>query len=150
MKEFTKNTVKYAIKQEIESYEFYKDAAKKVKLNNLVEIFEDLARKGLENKEILDEFLDSGGKKLDLSETEDYGVSEILDMPELTTNMKSKDAINLAIKREEKAMDMYQNLYNNALDQDIKDVLKKLVAMKREHKAQLEQIYMDTAYAEIW
>jgi len=124
LKEFTKNTVKYAIKQEIESYEFYKDAAKKVKLNNLVEIFEDLARKGLENKEILDEFLDSGGKKLDLSETEDYGVSEILDMPELTTNMKSKDAINLAIKREEKAMDMYQNLYNNALDQDIKDVLK--------------------------
>src|SRR5699024_2461871 len=115
-----------------------------------LEIFEDLARKGLENKEILDEFLDSGGKKLDLSETEDYGVSEILDMPELTTNMKSKDAINLAIKREEKAMDMYQNLYNNALDQDIKDVLKKLVAMKREHKAQLEQIYMDTAYAEIW
>ena len=40
MKEFTKNTINYAIKQEIESYEFYKDAAKKVKLNYLKETLE--------------------------------------------------------------------------------------------------------------
>lgn len=145
-----KSIIEFAIDNEIESYEFYREAAKKVKETELVEVFEDLAEEELEHKEFLKGFLVSEKNDFTLQEPTDYNVADTFETPELTTDISFKDAIGLAIKKEEEAMDMYTALANDASDEDAKKLFGELVTMERMHKTRLEEIYMNVAYAEAW
>ena len=145
-----KSIIEFAIDNEIESYEFYKNAASKVKEQDLVQVFEDLAEEELEHKKFLKEFLVSEKNDFTLAEPTDYNISDTFETPELTIDISFKDAIALAIKKEEEAMDMYGALSNDASDEGAKKLFNELVTMEKMHKTRLEEIYMNVAYAEAW
>lgn len=145
-----KSIIEFAIENEVESYEFYRDAAKKVEENNLVSTFEELAEEELEHKKFLEEFVASGDNEFTLSEPTDYKISDTIDTPELTTDISFKDAIALAIKKEEEAMDMYSALSIDASNEAAKKIFDELVTMEKMHKTRLEEIYMNVAYGEAW
>lgn len=145
-----KSIIEFAIENEVESYEFYKEASTKVNQADLVEVFEDLAEEELEHKKFLKEFLVSEKNDFTLQEPTDYNIADTFDTPEMTTDISFKDAIALAIKKEEEAMDMYSALANDASDQAAKKIFSELVTMERMHKTRLEEIYMNIAYAESW
>ena len=149
-RELVKGIIEFAIENEVESYEFYRDAAEKIKESDLIDIFKDLAQEELNHKSFLEKFLLSEENEMTLREPTDYNISSTLDTPELTTNMSFKDAINIAIKKEEEAMVMYAALSNDVSDEEAKNLFKELEKMEKIHKVKLEKIYLDVAYAEAW
>lgn len=142
--------IKFAIDNEIESYDFYKNAAQKIEDDQLKEVFNSLAKEEKMHEKYLIEFLESDSNKIVLNEFTDYDIAETLDTPELSVDMSFSDAIKLAIKKEEEAMDMYQSLAKDSNDNEAKNLFIGLREMEQMHKAKLEEIYMEVGYAEVW
>lgn len=145
-----RSVIDFAIENEVEAYEFYRDAALKVKDQQLKETFEDLAKEEKEHKVFLEEFLVSSVDHIKLDEFKDYKVSETIDRPKLSVDMGFAEAIGLAIKNEEDAMNMYRDLSSACLDEDEKELFLGLMKMEQMHKVKLEKIYLEVAYAEVW
>lgn len=145
-----RSIIDFAVENEIESYEFYRGAAEKVEDAFLKETFQDLAADELEHKEFLQDFLVSDVEEIKLNEFSDYKISETIDKPELNVEMKFTDAIALAIKNEEEAMFMYQSLAEACVDKEHEKLFLGLMEMEKMHKAKLEEIYLNVAYAEVW
>lgn len=145
-----KSIIHFAIDNEVESYEFYRDAALLVKGPILKETFEDLAHEELTHKEFLKEFLNSGLKEITLDEFSDYKIADTIDKPKLSVDMDFKDAISLAVIREQEAMDMYKELADMVLEEEEKQLFFDLMTMEQMHKAKLEDIYLNVAFGEVW
>lgn len=86
------------------------------------------------------------------SQKVDYHLAEevIEEKPELTVNMPFPEAIALAIKREQEAMDTYEVLAGDTDDEELRALFINLRNMEQSHKTSLEAVYMDVAYAEVW
>ena len=145
-----KSIIDFAIENEVESYEFYRDAAEKIKDKQLKDIFKDLAKEEMEHRKFLQDFLVSGAQEINLDSGTDYKVAETIDKPVLSVEMDFSDAIALAIKNEEEAMDMYSNLAEACLDDEEKDLFVGLEDMERMHKTRLEKIFLEVGYSEVW
>jgi rubrerythrin len=144
-----KATLEMAIGNENEAYEFYKSAASKTKNPSLISIFNELAAEELKHKSLLKGYL-KDLKSLSFKDTADYKISESLPLAKLTADMKYTDAIVLAMKKEEEAMNMYKNLADASADRTQKETFLELSKMEKGHKTRLEDIYNDTAFAEVW
>lgn len=145
-----RSIIDFAVENEIESYEFYKNAEEKVKDDFLKQTFKDLATDELEHKKFLENFLVSDIEEIKLKEFSDYKISETIDKPELTVEMKFEDAIALAIKNEEEAMYMYKSLSEACVDEEHGQLFLGLMEMEQMHKSKLEEIYLNVAYGEVW
>lgn len=149
-REELKGIIAFAVENEIDAYEFYRDAAAKLEDPSLKETFEDLAREELEHKKFLEDFLESGTSEINIDETVDYKVAETVEKPPLTVDMSFADAMALAMKNEEEAMYMYKQLADACVDQKEKDIFLGLMDMETLHKTRLEEIYTNAAAAEVW
>lgn len=145
-----KSIIKFAIDNEVEAYEFYKNAALKVRDEHLKKTFEELAEEELKHEEFLKDFLISGAEEMKVSQVIDYKLAETIDKPRLTIEMEFSDAIGLAIKKEEEAMNMYKNLSEVCEDEEQKRLFLGLMNMEKLHKTRLEDIYINVAYNEVW
>ena len=145
-----KDVIGFAVDKEVDAYEFYKSAAEKIKDENLKQTFKELADEELKHEEFLKDFLSSGLSEINLGKVDDYKVAETVEKPKLSTDMSFSDAIALAMKNEEEAMNMYQKLADLCSDEDKKKLFEELAKMEQMHKARLEDIYTNAAYAEIW
>lgn len=142
--------IEFAIGNEVEAYEFYRDAAGKVKDQTLKETFENLAKEELEHKSFLEKFLKEDVANMEFGDVTNYKIAETLDKPELSVDMDFSEAIALAIKNEEEAMDMYKGLADAAVDEKNKEMFLGLMDMEETHKTQLEEIYVNASYGEVW
>lgn len=145
-----KSIITFAIDNEVEAYEFYDNASKKITDKSLKQTFEELAAEELGHRKFLENFLENDVAGIQLDEVIDYKVSETVDKPALTTEMKFAEAIGLAMKNEEEAMDMYQKLADACLDEKQKELFIGLAKMEQSHKVRLEKIYVNVAYSEVW
>jgi len=145
-----RSIIDFAIKNEVDAYKFYKDASVKVKEQYLKDTFEELAKEELEHKKFLEDLIISDMKEIELEGFSDYKISETIDKPELTVDMDFPDAIALAIKNEEEAMEMYEKLASVSIDEEGKNLFQGLMKMEQMHKAKLEDIYVNVAYGEVW
>lgn len=142
--------IQQAIEEEIESYEFYEAASKKVEEESIKKLFDDLAKEELDHKKFLEDFLDSKVQTMELKEVDDYKVAETIDRPRLTTEMDFIDGLKLAIKREEEAMEMYRGLASACEDVQTRDIFLGLSRMEALHKTRLEDIFVTVGYREVW
>jgi rubrerythrin len=143
--------ITFAIEKEIGAYEFYHNASKKITSDkNLIKTFEDLAVEESKHRKFLEDFLNGELHEFHLADVPDYHVSEGVEKPELSTEMKFVDAIALAMKNEEEAMTMYADLANASQDASQKELFDELAKMEAMHKARLEDIYVNAAFTEIW
>ena len=92
----------------------------------------------------------TGGKPLYFAEVTDYKVTETIEKPKPSVEMKPADAIGLAMKEEEEAMHMYRELANSSTNPDQKEMFLALSNMERSHKVKLEELYMTMGYPEVW
>jgi len=141
--------IKMAVGNEIAAYEFYKGVSEKTKDSNLRSIFSELAEEEQKHKVFLETFL-SGARPLQFASVTDYKVAEVVDKPKLSMQMKPADAIALAMKEEEEAMDMYQGLADSSTASDQKDLFLSLAKMEKGHKVRLEELYTSMAFPEAW
>ncbi len=142
--------IQSAISNEIEAQEFYAAAAQKVEDPYLKSMFGEFAIEEKKHEELLKRVLSSDTMTTFFNETVDYKVSETVEEPALTLDLKPADAIALAMKKEEAAMKGYTELANNCPDSDQKRVFEELAAMERGHKLKLEKAFVDIGYPEAW
>jgi len=145
-----KEIIEFAIAGEIEAQEFYKDAANKVSVPYLKDMFEKFAKEEKGHEKILKGILVKDTINQYFKESTDYKVAETIDKPKLSTDMKPADAIALAMKNEEEAMKQYTDLAEACLDPSQKKVFLDLAAMERGHKLIMEKAFVDIGYAELW
>jgi rubrerythrin len=139
-----------AIDKEVESYTFYTATAERVKDKALKTIFKELADQETMHRKTLQEYLSGSRKVLKFDEVKDYHLSDTIESPTLTTEMKPLDGLKLAIKKEEEAKQMYEKLAQASADPEQKKIFDELSKMELGHKARLEDIYTNTAFAEAW
>ena len=138
-----------AIENEIAAHDFYKSVCEKVKDNSLRSIFAELAEDELKHKIFLEGFV-TGAKPFHFAEVTDYEVAKTVEKPKPSIDMKPYDAIGLAMKQEEEAMQMYQALSNSSTSPDQKEMFLALANMEKSHKVKLEELYTTVAYPEVW
>ncbi len=145
-----KEILAMAIKNEVEAYEFYKDAAEKVSNSMLKDTFEELAKEETSHKLLLEGYLANEGQKMSFVESADYKVSESVELQTLSTEIAFKDAIALAMKKEQEAMELYQSFADMSATAEQKNTFLQLATMEQGHKVRLEGIYTNAAFAEAW
>ena len=139
-----------AIDKEVESYTFYTATSERVQDKALKSVFKELAEQETMHRKTLQEYLTGARKELKFDEVKDYKLSETIESPPLTTEMKPLDGLKLAIKKEEEAKKMYEGLAAASVDGEQKKVFDELAKMELGHKARLEDIYTNAAFAEAW
>ncbi len=149
-REKLKEIIAFAVENEVDAYEFYKDAAERLDDERLKETFEDLAKDELEHKKFLEDFLENEAEDMNIDIEADYKVSETVEKPPLSMDMSFADAIQLAMKNEEEAMNMYQQLADAMTDQKERNIFIGLRDMEKMHKTRLEDIYVNAAFVEVW
>jgi rubrerythrin len=144
------NILSMAIENEVEAYEFYLGVSQKVEDANIKSIFKELAEQELGHRDLLSSYLNNDARPLNFTQVPDYKVSETVDRPKLSLQMKPVDAIALAMKNEEDAMQMYKDMADNSSDEEQKKLFMNLSNMEKGHKVQLEDIYTNMAFPEAW
>lgn len=148
--ESLKSIIQNAIESEVESYEFYAAAAKKMQDASAKALFNELAEEELKHREILLNLDLSKMQPIPTDKLPDFGISEDVEKPVLSVEMKYVDAIALAMKNEEEAMTIYANLAKCSDNPEQQRLFEKLASMEKGHKARLEEIYNNAAFAEVW
>ncbi|NLB88767.1 MAG: ferritin family protein [Syntrophomonadaceae bacterium] len=139
-----------AIQNEIETYEFYSAAAEKMKDASVKKLFTELAEEEKQHQEILSNLDLSNYSKIPTYDLPDYALAEKIDRPVLSIDMKFIDAIAVAIKNEEASMLLYAGLAAASDNPEQQKLFNSLSNMEKGHKARLEEIYNNAAYAELW
>ena len=104
----------------------------------------------MKHKDYLQKFLETKAETIKIDDSEDYNLSQDIDRPRMTTEMDFRDAIKLAIKREEEAMQLYADIANSCLDKAEQDIFAGLSKMEKLHKTQLEEIFLNVGFNEVW
>ncbi len=146
-----KQVISEAIEGEIAARKFYADVSNRIKDDYLKELFANFAREEAGHEAMLTRMLEENRvKSAGFDTAKDFHVSETIDMPMVDENMNLKDAIAIAMKNEQAAMEKYTSLAANCDDPDLKAVFLDLAAMERDHKHKMESSFVDVAYPEIW
>lgn len=146
-----KGIIAQAVEAELEAHQFYRAVSEKTEDAFLKELFGALAKEELEHKELLESYLvEDTVKRLSFETTDDYQIAETVDKPKLSLDMKPAEAVALAMKEEQEAMELYTHLANASADPEQKDIFIKLAKMEQGHKTKLEAVYTNMAYVEVW
>jgi rubrerythrin len=146
-----RQAIQDAIGREIEAKEFYRKVSERIRSDYLKALFLGFSREEATHEKILTALLEKGRiKTTTFDGTQDFKVSETIALPEVSDEMDLKDAIGLAMKNEEIAMQQYKTLAANCEDPELQAVFKNLAAMERDHKFKMEQSFVKVAYPEVW
>ncbi|ABC78454.1 ferritin-like domain-containing protein [Syntrophus aciditrophicus] len=148
--EVYKEILSMAIGREIEAAIFYQDVCDKTADSNLKTIFGNLAAEERGHRALLEGFLADESRIMKFQAGQNYKVSETVERPKLSMDMKPVDAIALAMKKEEDAMNLYLGFSQASDDAEQKNIFDKLAAMEQSHKAKLEDLYTNMAFPEAW
>ncbi len=151
--EAMRDALEVGVLKEEEAHDFYVAAARKVKDQTLRELFEQLANDELGHRDFLKKLLEEDLPPMTIkAQPYDYRLAEevIEAKPDLSTDMPFAQAVALAIKREEEAMQTYAELAEEAGPGDMRTLFTNLKNMEQAHKTALEAVYMNVSYAEVW
>jgi rubrerythrin len=137
----------FAIEKEIEAAEFYTGLSKEEIFSGVGEMFEEFAQEERKHQKMLEDFKSRGLS----ASMEDYEFKWITDIKrsdyvvdlEYKTGMGYNDILVLAMKREEKALKLYNDFLDQADTEEGKTLFKILCQEEAKHKLALETMYDD-------
>jgi rubrerythrin len=141
--------IKSAIGQEEVSHEFYQRLANLVSHADTKDTFEFLAKEELEHKAFLQSCFTPQGCKI-VGEAHNVHLAELLEAPTFSDALAPRDALVIAMKREEGSYQFYQKLASLQPPGEIKDFLNKMAKMELGHKEKVEYLYNNVAFPEVW
>jgi rubrerythrin len=139
-----------AIEGEIEAAKFYADVAAQSENAYIKDLFAGFSAEEERHREILTQFQQDPSAAVTFEKVPDFHVSETVETPPLSMNMKPAEAVALAMKKEEAAMQQYNALSDMCNDPARKKIFNELAAMERGHKAKMEAAFVDIGYPEVW
>ncbi len=149
MEKKIKAIIQEAIDLTMGSREIYLTMADLVERPETKETLRYLAKNESSHKRFLEKILDEAVCPLEVP-IEDTHVSEFLKCSHITRKMSPKEALVLAIKREEALHKFYKYLESIQPPGEIRNLLQEMALIKLEHKDKLEYIYDDVAFPEVW
>ena len=136
--------ISFAVMREEESYEFYRALAEKTSDPFLQPLFSDFANEELKHKQMLLD-LDAGAleKMLEkiVEKQNDLGIAKIIENVEPDPEMAFGDALLLAMKREDKAFELYSLLAEISDDDDLSVLFLGLAKEEEQHRLKIEKTY---------
>ncbi|MCA1792855.1 MAG: ferritin family protein [Desulfotignum sp.] len=135
----------FAIGRENEAVAFYNEMAAEATRPSLKEIFQNFAKEEEKHAALLSNI--SGNKeKIDSYEFKkipDLKISDYMVEKEYEQGMPMPEILKIAMKREEKAVNLYQTLADQTDNAEGKKVFTMLVQEESKHKLGLESMYDD-------
>jgi len=142
-------TFSIAVRREIEAYEFYGDVAGRMKDPSVRDIFARLAKEEMGHIELLEGFKCDPSLIMKFeAPRQDFKVAEATELPSLSIEMKPADALALAMKKEQQAVELYRSLAAASTDTGLKSIFENLAGMELGHKQRLESLFIDIGYPE--
>ena len=136
--------IDFAISNEQEAVDFYHDLQSKSAFETQKELLKEYEMMEKGHIKILQSIKSQGANsEMEIQKIEDLSISNYLIDVEPTPNMDYQDLIILAMKREERAMKLYQDLADKSDDDKTKTIFLRLVAEEAQHKDHFEKIYED-------
>ena len=135
----------YAIGKEEEAVQFYTDLAGKEKFKAVKETFEGFAKEEEKHVKLLTNLKTDKGKveAYELEAIPDLKISDYLVETEYKEGMFMQDILRIAMKREEVAVKLYNDLAGKTDNAEVKKVLGLLAQEEAKHKLGLETMYDD-------
>jgi rubrerythrin len=138
-----------ATKRELEAHEFYQKVAKRAKDAEVRRLFAQLAKEELGHYEMLERFQADPSLPMKIAApAADFKVAEATELPPFTDDLSPKDAIALAMKKEQQAVEFYRTLAAGAADAGTRDLFENLANTELGHKQRLENAFVDIGYPE--
>jgi len=141
--------IKSAIAQEELSHDFYKRLAGLVSHKDTKDILEFLAKDELEHKAFLQSCFTPQGCKL-VGAARNAHLAEMLEAPAISDDLSPKEALVIAMKREEGSYQFYQALAGLQPPGEIQAFLEKMAKVELKHKEKVEYLYDNAAFPEVW
>ena len=143
------NALSIALKKEEDSFAFYKNAEKTVQFKPLKTLFRDLAKQEVKHKSILlkeIKNIEGGAKKVksmtkSKGAVKDYGLSKYLLPQNVRPTMGYQEALIIAMKREEKAAELFEYLKSITTNKKLQKTFTTLYNWEVEHLKTLEEKY---------
>lgn len=140
-----------AIAREVEAYEFYQNVYARVSDETVKGVFQQLAKEEQGHQELLERFKHDPTMVMKIQPpSADYKVAEATELPKLSIEMKPADAIALAMKKEQQAVEFYRALAESATDASVKSIFDNLANMELGHKHRLENVFVEIGYPEVF
>jgi rubrerythrin len=149
MNEELQALIEQAIAQEELSHAFYKRMADLVSHQETKETFEYLAHEELDHKAFLQQCLTPAGCTL-AGKATDTKLAEITQTPSISEDLSPKEALVVAMKREEGSHNFYKHLASLQPPGEAKVFLEKMAEVELSHKEKVEYLYDNAAFPEVW
>ncbi|MBC2716334.1 MAG: ferritin family protein [Desulfobacteraceae bacterium] len=136
--------ISFAVMREEESHEFYRELAEKTTDPFLQPLFSEFAKEELKHKQML---LDIDAGTLEkmfekiIEKQDDLGIAKKLENVESNPEMAFADALVLAMKREDKAFELYSLLAEISDDDDLSVLFLGLAKEEEQHRLKIEKTY---------
>ncbi len=135
----------FAIGKENEAVEFYQSQAAKATKASLKDIFESFANEEQKHAALLSDIAGNKEKieSYEFKKIPDLKISDYMVEKDYEEGMPMPEILKVAMKREEKAVKLYQTLADQTDNPDAKKVFLMLVQEESKHKLGLETMYDD-------
>lgn len=142
-----KDVIDFAIEKEQEAADFYLEASEQESFSGSKDMFKEFAQEEIKHKNLLQDLLDNkvddSVKSYKLKWITDIKRSDFVDEVEYTPGMGYRETLMLAMKREEKALKLYNDMLANSEDANVQKLFKILCQEEAKHKLSLETMYDD-------
>lgn len=133
--------IEFAIEREREAVKFYRSLQQKVKFSAQVTMLKELEAMEEGHIKVLEELQKKGPGNVGEKTVETLKIADYLVEKEPSDNMSFQDIVVIAMKREEKAEMLYNDLAGRMEGDERSAVLKRLAAEEAGHKLRFEKIY---------
>lgn len=143
--ESIKDAINYAIEKENEAAIFYDEISSQEPFAGAKNVFKKFAEEERKHQRLLENFKDNKEKiaEYELKWIPDIKRSDYLVDMEYEQGMHYADILRLAMKREEKALKLYNAIMVKTRDDDCIRLFKILAQEEAKHKKSLETLYDD-------
>jgi rubrerythrin len=142
-----KAIIDFAIESEKEAADFYETASREETLSGSRQMLLEFADQERKHQELLEKYqregLGDSLKNYEFKWITDIKRSDYVDDIEYEAGMAYHEMLMLAIKREEKALKLYNELLRQADSEDAGQLFKMLCQEEAKHKLALETMYDD-------
>lgn len=140
--------ISFAIEKEDEAAKLYKDLSGRVQKPNAKVMFDELAAEEVKHGELLKGMTEKSIPDLPSEKVTDLKISDYLVETPFKPDMDYQDILIMAMKREESAVKLYNDMAMRVQAAKIKDLLKFMAQQEAKHKLRLETEYDSNILAE--
>jgi len=133
--------IDFAIQGEQEAVQFYKDLQSQMKFQAQKEMMKELENMERGHIVVLENIRKKGFGKIEVQEVTDLHISDYITDVQPSVNMTYQDILILAMKKEEKAQELYSDMAAKFPGTSLGNLFKKLATEEAEHKLQFETLY---------